>query len=228
MINIATSIVNPTIDLALRKEIAEYTDKVQFYIRVGTLKTINNNIDICILNLCKYLEYKEELDKYPKIKVMILLEQEDISNYPMFVFSNLYFISIDKIEKQLTALLNRIVDELYNYNIIAAIPNKGDKRIEIKELNYIDITGRNLGYHTINGLITGKTIRTSFSIETQNYSKHEELYLIKPSFMVNLTNIDELYPDHIKFRSGDMLYLPKTAYKGLKKKWKHFYFEDEE
>lgn len=224
MINIVTSITNPTIDLMLRKEIAEYTNKVQFYIRVGTLNIISNNIDICILDVYNYLEYKKELEKYPKIKIMILLEQENISNYPI----NLYFISIDKIENQLTVLLSRMINELYNYNIIAAIPNKGDKRIEIKELNYIDITGRNLGYHTIGGIIIGKTVRAAFAIETQIYSKHEELCLIKPSFMVNLTNIDELYPDHIKFRSGDVLYLPKTAYKELKKKWKHFYFEDEE
>lgn len=224
MIRIMNGIDNKIIDLNLRREIAMYTETIQFYIKVSSIKTIDENVNICFLDLNNYFKYKDALKNLLTKIVLILYDDEEI-----FIDSiNVYYINANKISSQLKPLMNKIIYEIKKQTIIVPIPNKGDKRICLQQLNYIDINRRNLGYHMTNNIIIkGKTVRSSFEKEVKPYFNHDELYFMKPGFLINLSNINELYPNYILFESGEKLYFPKTAYKAIKEKWIKFYIEEE-
>jgi hypothetical protein len=98
-----------------------------------------------------------------------------------------------------------------------------DQRIYIKDLNYINITNRNLRYHLADGKeYDSQTLRQSFSKEISPLLIKPELYFIQPSLLVNLTNIETLWADRMQFENGDIIYYPKTAYEKLKNAWKNY------
>lgn len=224
MIKIVTGITNKTLNLITRQKIAEYADKLQFYIKASSLDKINTDTDICCLMLDEYLEYQNVLPD--KVKILLIVDENDEILFD--TIHQMYFINKNKMDVQFILAIERLVKEVKKDGIIVEIPNKGEKRISLEHLNYIDIAYRNLGYHMDNNeTILGRTIRKSFATKTQKYNQqHEELLLLKPSFMINLTNVDEVYPTHIVFRSGEELYLPKIACLTVKENWKHFYSED--
>ena len=111
--------------------------------------------------------------------------------------------------------------------MVTALPHEGDKRIFVKDLNYIDINYRNLCFHEISQNITGSILRKSFEKEVQSYLQHDELFFLKPGQVINVSNIDKLANDHIVFRNGAVLYYPKSKYNELRKYWKQYYFIDD-
>ena len=65
-----------------------------------------------------------------------------------------------------------------------------DVKIYIRHLNYVDIEGRSLCYHMSYGYIqANRTLRTSFEKAMYPYLKHENLLFLKPSLLINLSNI---------------------------------------
>ena len=99
-----------------------------------------------------------------------------------------------------------------------------DQRIYIKDLNYINIVNRNLRYHLSNGKeYDSQTLRQSFSKEVNSLLEKPELYFIQPSLLINLTNIETIWADHLRFENGDIVYFPKAAYEKLLEKWKNYF-----
>jgi hypothetical protein len=81
-----------------------------------------------------------------------------------------------------------------------------------------------LRYH----LSTGKeydsqTLRKSFAKEIEPLLSKPGLYFIQPSLLINLTNVETLWMDHLKFENGEIVYFPKSAYDKLKEAWKNYY-----
>lgn len=104
---------------------------------------------------------------------------------------------------------------------IMLVPTKhGNERIYIRHLNYIDIESRSLCYHLSTGnLQAGHILRTSFEKAVCQYLKHENLLFLKPSLLINLSNVKILDPEKIEFKNGDLLYYPKKYYEQIKEKW---------
>lgn len=219
MKHILIKIENSSLDLTIRKIIENYTKETTTTIKVETAKITNEYADICILDVNNYFRYRKKLAEYPNISLIVI---NDTHNMKITYASNLYILNYPLVPEQLFMVLTRIFEIMKKENVVAQIPYKGEVRVNLQILNFIDIERRNLGYHTSKGVIKGKTMRTSFEKETQEYMAHKELYLIKPSFLVNLDNIHTLYPDHIEFYSKEILYFPKTAYKALQEKWKEY------
>lgn len=96
----------------------------------------------------------------------------------------------------------------------------GNEKIYIRHLNYVDIEGRSLHYHLSYGeLQDGRILRTSFEKAMCPYFKHENLLFLKPSLLINLSNIKALKKDSILFKNGDILYYPGKYYDLIKEKW---------
>lgn len=209
-------------NLTIRNYLKEYANTVRVYTKVESIKEIYNGIDIYILDMNTYLRYEKELSTHPNIKIIIIDDDITSLNYS----DNIYIIHPSVSKPQFLFLIQRLCNRIKREHIYVSLPNKGDRKIAINEFEYAEIVKRSVCYNLINGKsITSKCIRTSFETEVKDYLVYDELYLIKPSFLVNLSNIKELYPGHIVFESGSVLYVPKTAYKPLKQKWKNFYFE---
>lgn len=220
MKNFYLGITDNNENLRVREFLKEYSNSTNHCVKVRGIDKINNKIDVCILDMQNYLYYKKQLLAYPDIKIIIL--NNDIKN--LIYYQNIYMISFPIQQEQLNILLNRIYNRIKEENIFIPIANKGEVKINIEIINYIDIFKRSLNYHLIAAEpIIGKTMRSSFAVEVEPYLIHEEFCFIKPSIIINVCNIKELYPEYIVFQSGEKLYYPKTAYKNLYTKWKEFY-----
>lgn len=187
---------------------------------------IEMSADVCLLDYKAFLENGDILLKWKdenNIKfIFITSDIKDIidimQNHPeqYLILSPVEEESLIKVFENLKLRIKRIA-------IIAKLAHQEDKRIYVKDLNYINITKRNLRYHLADGReYDSQTLRQSFSKEISPLLIKPELYFIQPSLLVNLTNIETLWADHMQFENGDIVYYPKTAYEKLKAAWKEY------
>lgn len=187
---------------------------------------IEMSADVCLLDYKAFLENGDILLKWKdenNIKfIFITSDIKDIidimQNHPeqYLILSPVEEESLIKVFENLKLRIKRIA-------IIAKLAHQEDKRIYIKDLNYINITKRNLRYHLADGReYDSQTLRQSFSKEISPLLIKPELYFIQPSLLVNMTNIETLWDDHMQFENGDIVYYPKTAYEKLKATWKEY------
>ena len=187
---------------------------------------IEMSADVCLLDYKAFLENGDILLKWKdenNIKfIFITSDIKDIidimQNHPeqYLILSPVEEESLIKVFENLKLRIKRIA-------IIAKLAHQEDKRIYVKDLNYINITKRNLRYHLADGReYDSQTLRQSFSKEISPLLIKPELYFIQPSLLVNMTNIETLWDDHMQFENGDIVYYPKTAYDKLKAAWKEY------
>lgn len=187
---------------------------------------VEMSADVCLLDYKAFLENGDILLKWKdenNIKfIFITSDIKDIidimQNHPeqYLILSPVEEESLIKVFENLKLRIKRIA-------IIAKLAHQEDKRIYVKDLNYINITKRNLRYHLADGReYDSQTLRQSFSKEISPLLIKPELYFIQPSLLVNMTNIETLWDDHMQFENGDIVYYPKTAYEKLKAAWKEY------
>ena len=187
---------------------------------------IEVSADICLLDYKAFLEHKEELTKWQTENNMkFIFVTSDIKDILEIVQAHpeQYLLLSPIEEESLIKIFENLKSKIKRIAIIAKLAHSEDKRIYIKDLNYINITNRNLRYHLADGReYDSQTLRQSFSKEINPLLIKPELYFIQPSLLVNLTNIETLYADHMQFENGDVVYYPKTAYEKLKAAWKDY------
>ena len=187
---------------------------------------IEISADVCLLDYKAFLEDEDILLKWKDENntkfIFITSDIKDIvdimQNHPeqYLILSPVEEESLIKVFENLKLRIKRIA-------IIAKLAHQEDKRIYVKDLNYINITKRNLRYHLADGReYDSQTLRQSFSKEISPLLIKPELYFIQPSLLVNMTNIETLWDDHMQFENGDIIYYPKTAYEKLKAAWKEY------
>ena len=126
-------------------------------------------------------------------------------------------------EESLDKIIDNLKSKIKQLAVVIKLAHNGEKRLDIKKLNYINITNRNLRYHlTDNTELNSQTLRQSFQKEIAPLLINPELYFIAPSLLINLANIEELYADHIVFINKATLYYPRSAYDKLKEAWKNY------
>ena len=187
---------------------------------------IETTADICLLDYKAFLENQEELIKWQEENNMkFIFATSDIKDIIeiMQTHPEQYLILTPIEEEALVKIFENLKTKIKRIAIIAKLAHTEDKRIYIKDLNYINITNRNLRYHLADGReYDSQTLRQSFSKEISPLLIKPELYFIQPSLLVNLTNIETLWADHMQFENGDIVYYPKTAYEKLKTAWKEY------
>ena len=187
---------------------------------------IETIVDVCLLDYKAYLEAKEELDKWQiENNMKFIFVTSDIKDILDIVQNHPeQYLLISPLEQEgLIKIFDHLKTKIKHAAIIAKLAHTEDKRIYIKDLNYINIINRNLRYHLADGReYDSQTLRQSFAKEINPLLIKPELYFIQPSLLVNLTNIETLYADHMEFENGDIVYFPKTAYDKLKEAWKNY------
>ena len=188
---------------------------------------IQNTADVCLLDYKAFLESQEEIIKWQEKNHMKLIfitsDIKDIIEI-MQLYPEQYLLLSPIEEESLLKIFDNLKAKIRKKAIIVKLAHSEDQRIYIKDLNYINITNRNLRYH----LSTGKeydsqTLRKSFVKEVEPLLSKPGLFLIQPSLLINLTNVETLWADHLQFESGEVLYFPKTAYEKIKEAWKNYY-----
>lgn len=132
-----------------------------------------------------------------------------------------HYLKIPIEKSKLDYLFAESVQRIKEEFLVVPLGLKEETKILVKKLNYIDIRGRKLYYHLIEGEkdVIGATVRQSFAKETERFFKHSNLLLVKPSLMVNINNIKTLGADWIIFRDGTKCYFPKTVYNIIREAW---------
>jgi hypothetical protein len=199
--------------------------KENVYFKVEDM--IEKTADVCLLDYKAFLEEQESLLKWQEenhIKfVFVTSDIKDIVDI-MQTHPEQYLILSPIEEESLLKIFDNLKTKIRKKAIIVKLAHSEDQRIYIKDLNYINIANRNLCYH----LATGKnydsqTLRQSFVKEVEPLLSKPGLFLIQPSLLINLTNVETLFADHLIFENGDILYFPKTAYDKIKEAWKNYY-----
>lgn len=188
---------------------------------------VQNEADVCLLDYKAYLDNEEELTNWRKENhmkfIFVTSDIKDILEI-MQAHPEQYLLLSPIEEESLLKVFNNLKMRIRQKAIIVKLAHSEDQRIYIKDLNYINITKRTLCYH----LATGKeyesqTLRQSFVKEVEPLLSKPGLFLIQPSLLINLTNVETLFADHLVFENGDTLYFPKTAYDKIKEAWKNYY-----
>lgn len=188
---------------------------------------ISTSADVCLLDYKAFLEEQEVLLEWLKENhmkfIFVTSDIKDIIEI-MQLHPEQYFILSPIEEESLLKIFNNLKEKIKKKAIIVKLAHSEDQRIYISELNYINIVNRNLRYH----LSTGKeydsqTLRKSFVKEIEPLLSKPGLFLIQPSLLINLTNVETLWADHLRFENEEIIYFPKTAYDKLKEAWKNYY-----
>lgn len=96
----------------------------------------------------------------------------------------------------------------------------GYVKIDVGEINYIDITRRNLCYHLIdNSEVISVTIRKSFSTYIGAFQYNPSFLFIEPAFLINLGQIAKLDLDRVTFKNNAIVYINKKQYEKIYAAW---------
>lgn len=216
----------------IKQYLTEYVEQQKFCIKIIPTNDIEQLIKstkriICLIDYDIYLQNKKILQNWQN------------QNKVIFIFvAKTHYQMIDAIKKNensycllypikqdsLVLILDYIKQNLRSCMVIVKKGYSGEEIVAINDLNYIDIANRSLRFHmTQKKEIYSQTLHTSFAKETAAMLKHQELYFMAPSLLVNLENIKELYPDHMIFKNGEIAYYPKTQYEKLRAAWFEFH-----
>ncbi len=183
--------------------------------------------DVCLIDFKAYLDNQNELSQWQEeYNVKFIFATSDIKDIVEIIqsYPEQYCLLTPIEEESLFKIFDNLKTKIKQIAIIAKLAHSEDQRIYIKDLNYINITNRNLRYHLSNGKVyDSQTLRQSFSKEINPLLTKPELHFIQPSLLINLTNVETLWSDHLMFDHGDVIYYPKAAYDKLKEKWKNYF-----
>lgn len=179
----------------------------------------DNNVDIFIVNTENYDTTIIDNTKAYFVFVgndlsKVIINNNACNNY--FIKSPLDFEKVDEI-------LLHIRKKIQN-NFIVVQTGEGDMKLQINELNYIDIFGRTLCYHLCNKEERySSTLTTSFKKAIAPLDKHDLLLFIKPSLLINISKIRIIDTNKITFENGDSIPVASTQRKIIQKEWEQFY-----
>jgi hypothetical protein len=183
--------------------------------------------DVCLIDYKAYLENQEFLADWEKENnTKLIFATSDIKDIIEIMQSHpdQYLLLTPIEEEGLFKIFNNLKGKIRSSAIIAKMAHCEDRRIYIKDLNYINIVNRNLRYHLADGKeYDSQTLRKSFSKEVDSLLVKPELHFIQPSLLINLTNVETLWSDHLRFENGEIIYFPKVAYEKLLEKWKNYF-----
>lgn len=116
------------------------------------------------------------------------------------------------------------LEQKYNLDkrkgLIIISTSRGDQRMGLTNLNFIDIENRSLFYHLKNETVQARCVlRTSFAKAIEQYLHNDNLIFLKPSLLINIDNIEFLNKDHIIFKNNEVLYFPKKHYCEIYERW---------
>ena len=92
--------------------------------------------------------------------------------------------------------------------------------LRCKDIQYINIVGRNLCYHLVTGeTITGQTLRTAYKRYIKQLEYHSNFVTIGLSVTINLDEVDTVEGSKVIFKNGDIIYIAAKHQKELEQLW---------
>lgn len=220
------------INVAISKSILQDWPKLKLHIenliqrggrqifKVSHINTLNDNgVTIFIVNIDNY-----DITVIDNTKGYFIFVGNDLSK--IIINNNAcnnYFIQNLKDLKKLDEILLHIRKKVQN-NFIVVQTSEGDMKLQINELNYIDISGRTLCYHLTNKEEHySSTLTTSFKKAISPLDEHDLLLFLKPSLLINVSKIKIIDTNKITFENGDWMPVATTQRKIIQEEWEAFH-----
>lgn len=144
----------------------------------------------------------------------IILDNNSCNNY--FIKKPIDYNKLDEILLHIKKKIQK--------NYIVVQTNLGDLRLQISELNYINIEGRNLCYHLVNNeKFFSKSLTSSFKKAITPLDKHEMLLFLHPSLLINIAKIRIIDTNVIYFDNGEKINVSSKSREIIQKEWEEFH-----
>lgn len=136
---------------------------------------------------------------------------------------NNYFIKkpidYDKLDEILLHIRKKI-----QKNFIVVQTNLGDLKLQISELNYVNIEGRSLCYHLVNDeKFYSNSLTGSFKKAITPLDKHEMLLFLHPALLLNVSKIRIIDTNIIYFENGEKINVSSKSREIIQKEWEAFH-----
>lgn len=164
--------------------------------------------------------------------IIIYLSKDTKDAYQAFKVKARDYILKPQLEERLNEALDEIIYELMYTNPSPVIEIKfktGLMRVPINSITYVDVVDRALCFHMENGReLRGNCIRGTFK------EAIEEIMGLLPVLsgfaiagstqLLNLSYILELGKGIVHLKTGEEIYIPRSAEKGLLEAWRDYMF----
>lgn len=112
------------------------------------------------------------------------------------------------------------LEKLIKEKFIIVHTKAKDFALRCKDIQYVNIEGRNLCYHLVTGqVIIGQTLRTAYKRYVKQLEYHSNFVTIGLSVTINLDEIDTVKNCKITFKGGNILYIATKHQKELEQLW---------
>lgn len=164
--------------------------------------------------------------------IIIYLSKDPNDAYQAFRVRAKDYLLTPLREDRLSQSLDNILDELSKEKTIPVVEIKiktGLMRVPVNNITYVDIVDRALCFHMENG----KSLRTicvrgSFRDALTSAMGHipslPEFTTVGCTCLLNLSYIMELGKGFVLLKTGEQVYIPKSAENKLKEAWKQYMF----
>lgn len=109
---------------------------------------------------------------------------------------------------------NLLIETIAKHETATIVVNtrEGYVKINVENINYVDIIKRNLCYHlNDNTEVISVTIRKAFKTYVDTLIHNDNFVFIEPAFLINLSQIARIDTDHITFKNGAIVYVNKKT-----------------
>ena len=196
--------------------------KVSAFNNPDDITLIPNRYDIYIIDMDSQsdtLTLGKDLMKIDENGKFIYISSNPADAYHSYKIHADYFLDKPLNKAELFEIMIDIREEIKEDSIIIKVPG-GERRVRVKQLNYINIEKRCLCYHLTDGnMFDGQTMRSSFEKSVDPLHKHKGFLFLPPSLLINLGEVKIVNSDNLIFENDDVLYFPKKAYDTVRESW---------
>lgn len=172
------------------------------------------------------LEQALELKKHQELDNVLIFSENSKIIQTLSSLNAKVVVSLSYEKSEIVEALERICSGIRAQKMVV-ISTEGTIILTTGELNYINIEGRSLAYHTDNKVYYSKCLRASFMKSIPEISNKPELYITATALIVNLSKIKKINGEQLTFMNGDYIYVPKSQINDLYNAWLDYHLQDE-
>lgn len=202
----------------IQVQIQRYSHFNDFYLYYDQFDVYFLELDLLEFNGQDLVQMIRNKNKHAEI---VIMNSDDFYLSFSFLMNVAYYLRKPIEKAQLNTALQIVFSRIVSKECIIK-SKKGQRRILLDDLLYIDIQQRSSCFHLKNEIIYSPCLHGTFRKENGYLLNHQELLLVEPSLIFNLDNIKELTREYVKFVDDNIFYLPRKGYDKIYPVW--FYY----
>lgn len=203
----------------IQVQIQRYSHFNDFYLYYDQFDVYFLELDLLEFNGQDLVQMIRNKNKHAEI---VIMNSDDFYLSFSFLMNVAYYLCKPIEKAQLNTALQIVFSRIVSKECIIK-SKKGQRRILLDDLLYIDIQQRSSCFHLKNETIYSPCLHGTFRKENGYLLNHQELLLVEPSLIFNLDNIKELTREYVKFVDDNIFYLPRKGYDKIYPVWSYYH-----